>query len=608
MDTIKLVIWDLDDTFWEGTLSEEGIVPISENIELVKHFTSRGIINSIASKNDFENAKSKLIELDIWDYFVLPQINWNPKGNNIKQIIESAQLRPVNVLFLDDNHLNLAEVEFYNTGIHTKLPDFIKEMKDHPALLGKDDRELSRLKQYKILEEKEKEKEFYSDNTHFLESSEIYLSIIDDLEPISDRILELINRTNQINYTKKRINTNELSTLLNDPVFECKAVRVKDRFGEYGIVGFYALNQSNNTLEHFLFSCRSMNIGIEQYMYAKLNYPELIRIGDVTVELNNTDKPHWIQEVEDWAGDETNTNESISTKILLKGACDLRQMAHYLSYKDLIIETEYNDVNENNHPLQKAHTEILLQSQNASDELQEELSNSIPFLAKEIFESRVLQNNYDILVYSLLVDYTQDLFQSKTNGFKVPYESYSHFANESKDEFVARCKHHDFKNMTGEFYDYFKEEYEYIGQISEEELIDNLKKIRKQVKKPIIFINGAEVEAPEQNKTEYGKAIFRHKTMNNALEQFCNANENTYMLDVRNFVSESDIHHSVRHYKRSVYEHMASELISIIEKINQQKLERNEFKYLLKRSQKVFTYSLKNFAKTILSRASLFLK
>ena len=274
----------------------------------------------------------------------------------------------------------------------------------------------------------------------------------------------------------------------------------------------------------------------------------------------------------------------------------------------MIIETEYNDVNENNHPLQKAHTEILLQSQNASDDLQKELVNSIPFLAKEIFESHVLSNNYDILVYSLLVDYTQDLYQNKTNGFKVPYESYSHFKNESKEDFISRCKQHEFKNMTGDFYNFFKEQYKYIGQISEEDLLKNLNKIRKQVKKPIIFINGAEVEAPKQNKTEYQKAKFRHQKMNQALKKFCEANENTYILDVRKFVSESDIHHSVRHYKRSVYEHMATELISIIEKINQQSFERNEFKFLIKRTQKVITYSIKNFAKLILSRASLLLK
>ncbi|NOU62206.1 hypothetical protein [Marinifilum caeruleilacunae] len=603
MESIKLIIWDLDDTFWTGTLSEEGIVPISENIQLVKFLCSRGIMNSISSKNDFEKAKAKLVELEIWEYFVFPQIDWNPKGNNVNRIITSAQLRPANVLFLDDNHLNLAEVEFYNKGIHTHEPDFIPEIKSHHAFTGKDDGELSRLKQYKILEEKEKEKEHFSDNLQFLESSDIHLAILDDLNPLSDRLHELINRTNQINYTKKRIDKNELAILLSKQEYECKAVKVKDRFGEYGIVGFYALHKENNCLEHFLFSCRSMNIGVEQYMYAKLNFPELKRVGDVTVELNSTEKPHWIKEVDDWMDSETNQNLS-ATKILLKGACDLRQMAHYLSYKDLEVDTEYNDVNQNNHPIPKAHTEILLQSEKLDDESKNELIESFPFLDQHVFDSQVFSNNYDILVYSLLIDYTLDLYQSKTSGFTIPYESYSDFVNETKAEFVARCKSHEFKNMNESFYDFFCREYDFIGQIDEENLINNLEIIRKRVKKPIVFINGAEVDTPAANKSEYGKARQRHEKMNKALEQFCNTHKDTYILDVREFISESDINHSIRHYKRSVYENMATALISKIETIKQQKLERNELQYQFKRSLKIFRSTIKEFAKIILSRAS----
>jgi FkbH-like protein len=605
MKSIKLIIWDLDDTFWKGTLSEEGIVPISENIKLVKYLSSRGIINSIASKNDFEKAKATLTELNIWDYFVFPQINWNPKGNNIKQIIDSAQLRPVNVLFLDDNHLNLAEVEFYNQGIHTKDPEFIKEIRNHHAFTGKDDQKLSRLNQYKILENKEKEKEHFSDNVQFLEASDIHLSIIEKLDPIVDRIHELINRTNQINYTKKRIDQNELNALLNNPDYECKAVKVKDRFGEYGIVGFYALLKSQNYLEHFLFSCRSMNIGVEQYMYAKLNFPELKRVGDVTVELNSTDKPHWIKEVEDWANNQAKAKVS-ATKILLKGACDLKQMAHYLSYENLVVETEYNDVNENNHPVPKAHTEILLQSENINEELKSQLCETLPFIDRNTFDSKVFSNNYDILVYSLLIDYTQDLYQSKSTNFKVPYESYSDFKNESKSEFVNRCKNHEFKNMTEDFYDFFTSEYDFIGQLNEDAMLDNLLKIRKKVKKPIIFINGAEVDTPATNLSEYKKARKRHEKMNKTLESFCNSHKDTYMLDVREFISESEINHSIRHYKRSVYENMSSVLVSKIEAINQQELKRNEFEYQLKRTQKILKSTVKNFAKFILARASQF--
>ena len=58
METIKLLIWDLDETFWKGTISDGEITPVPENIELVKHLTDRGIVNSICSKNDYEKTKA----------------------------------------------------------------------------------------------------------------------------------------------------------------------------------------------------------------------------------------------------------------------------------------------------------------------------------------------------------------------------------------------------------------------------------------------------------------------------------------------------------------------------------------------------------------------
>ena len=99
MDKIKLVIWDLDETFWEGTLSETTIKKIDWNINFVKKLTENGIVNSICSKNDFNEAKRCLLDLMIWDYFIFPEIQWSSKGQLVKSIIEKCQLRDNNVLF-----------------------------------------------------------------------------------------------------------------------------------------------------------------------------------------------------------------------------------------------------------------------------------------------------------------------------------------------------------------------------------------------------------------------------------------------------------------------------------------------------------------------------
>ena len=250
MEKIKLIIWDLDDTFWSGTLSEGEITPLSKNIELVKQLSEKGIVNSISSKNDFKQARKKLEELKIWDYFIFPSINWNPKGENVKQIINNCQLRNVNVLFIDDNISNRKEVEYYNNGIQTIHPNEINKIITKDILNLKSDVLLTRLQQYKILEKKKEFQLECSDNYSFLQQSSIKISFIKDLKKEKKRILELIERTNQLNFTKKRISDIELDKLLNDNNIECSIIKVSDRFGDYGICGFYAYDSKIHNLIH----------------------------------------------------------------------------------------------------------------------------------------------------------------------------------------------------------------------------------------------------------------------------------------------------------------------------------------------------------------------
>ena len=89
-NNIKLVIWDLDDTFWKGTLSEGPIEAIDSNILLVKNLTERGIVNTICSKNDYELTVKKLQELGIDEYFVFKSIDWTPKGQRISLLIKDV--------------------------------------------------------------------------------------------------------------------------------------------------------------------------------------------------------------------------------------------------------------------------------------------------------------------------------------------------------------------------------------------------------------------------------------------------------------------------------------------------------------------------------------
>jgi len=73
-EAVRLVIWDLDDTFWRGTLSEGPVTPVLENLATVRALNARGIMNAVCSKNDVEPVKKVLRNLGIWDEFIFPEI------------------------------------------------------------------------------------------------------------------------------------------------------------------------------------------------------------------------------------------------------------------------------------------------------------------------------------------------------------------------------------------------------------------------------------------------------------------------------------------------------------------------------------------------------
>ena len=149
-DKIKLVIWDLDDTFWVGTFSEGEIIIPDICRKLIERLTDIGVVNSICSKNDWEPIKERLKEEKLLDYFVFSSVNWEAKGNRVKQLIKDMQLRSANVLFLDDNPSNREEVRYFCPDIMTEGPEIIPHLLEDTMLVSKLDLEHKRLAQYRI--------------------------------------------------------------------------------------------------------------------------------------------------------------------------------------------------------------------------------------------------------------------------------------------------------------------------------------------------------------------------------------------------------------------------------------------------------------------------
>ena len=331
---VKLVIWDLDETFWTGTLSEEGINPMPAHVEMIRTLVDRGIMCSICSKNDFDQARAAVEELGVWDLFVFPHIAWSPKGQAIAQMIADMGLRAENVLFLDDNHLNLEEAQFFNESlmVHEAHGD-LTGLLDLPQLAGKDDAKHSRLKQYKVMEQKQSEQaETGLSNTEFLKQSDIKIRILTDVENHMDRVLEILNRTNQLNFTKVRANTEAeraaLDELLATSGMHAGLIEVRDRYGDYGIVGFFCVRTkfSGTTVHHLAFSCRTLNMGVEQWVWNYLGRPEFKIEGPVAGDLSEPEEVDWITEVTDF---DTGENALEERRLCLVGGCDLLQVSFY---------------------------------------------------------------------------------------------------------------------------------------------------------------------------------------------------------------------------------------------------------------------------------------
>lgn len=566
---IKLVIWDMDETFWKGTISE-GFAKISdENVQMIKNLTDAGIINSISSKNNEKDVEKYLSGKGIWDYFVFNNINWNEKGSQIKQKISDMNLRAENVLFIDDNPRNLEEVNYKNPGIMISDPEIIPYLANYAANAEKTDTENNRLSQYKILESKKKAHDLTQDDDTFLKESDIHISIAEAGSEHIDRITELIGRTNQLNYTKVRIEKEEIEKLILDANMECRVIHVSDKFGDYGIAGFYCLNKNASKLEHFLFSCRIMGMKVEQYIYDKLGNPSIEIKEPVAISLcNDKQNIDFIHEggesKSETAVEEVNDNR---IKVLLKGPCDLKSVEAYLTGGNLT--EEFNCVNDDGIVISgHTHSMNILQSVKLTDEDIAEICRTAPFVTKEFFETSVFEKEYDVICYSLLTDAHEGLYRNKKTGAYISFDSINcDLTNlDNADKFIdGTYNNHGYK-FTKAVIENFAANWEFAGGISADLLKDNLKYICENLKgnPRIILLLGSEIECAGDS-FEFAGFEKRHAEINRVAEEFAKDKENISLINVTDFIrGQKDYVGCINHYSRNVYYEIATRIVALI--------------------------------------------
>ena len=567
-DKIKLIIWDLDDTLWNGILSEGDVIFSDSNIALIKLLTDHGVVNSISSKNDTVPVEEKLKAAGIWDDFVFNNINWDEKGSQIANKIKTMGLRAENTLFIDDNKRNLEEAKFVLPSLMTAEPDIIPYLFVHYTKLTPKDIKHSRLEQYKLLERKTdaRSASLGLSREQFLFDSNIRLTINRNCLEELDRIHEMVMRTNQLNFTKNRDNKELLTRQITNDWNDCAYIKVKDRFGDYGIVGFYCYNTREKVMEHFLFSCRVLGMGIEQYIFNKLGNPDFEIKGPVATCLSAGFKPEWICEAED---DAVKQDRLINNRVrvLLKGPCDMSAIEPYLAGAN--ITTEFNYINEYGFVTTgQNHTRHIIESAELSDSEISEILKEAPFIIKGDFETKLFTNRYHVICLSLLQDLAAGLYRNKQTGNYISFSSINYDLTDPKNKsrFINKeIQGHNF-DFTEKIISDFSDKWEFVGNTPFEMLLEDLDYIYENVpgKPLIILLLGSEVDC-EHNTEEFAGMCEIYREINPVIKAFAEDHERIKVIDPTEFIhSQADFEDCINHYSRNIYYEIAGRICEYI--------------------------------------------
>lgn len=266
--TIKLLVWDLDNTLWQGTLLEGDGLRIREGLlPTLKALDERGILHSVASRNDHDLAMAKLKEAGLDEYFLYPQINWNSKAANIRSIVESINIGMDTVAFIDDEPFELAEVKYTLPDVLTidarELEGLIARPEFNPPFIT-DDSARRRMMYLADIERKRAEEEFVGPSEEFLATLEMEFTIAPAQEEDLKRAEELTVRTHQLNTTGYTYSLAELDALRQSPDHLLLVATLDDRFGTYGKIGLALVEKGSEvwTVKLFLMSCRVMSRGV----------------------------------------------------------------------------------------------------------------------------------------------------------------------------------------------------------------------------------------------------------------------------------------------------------------------------------------------------------
>lgn len=292
---MKCVIWDLDNTIWNGVLSEEEVVLKEGITEIVQELDKRGILQSIASKNDYDTAIEKLKEFGLDQFFLYPEINWNAKSQSVERIKKNLNIAMNAIAFVDDQEYERDEVEKNVPEItvidSARYLEFLEMDCFKPQFITEDSGR--RREMYlQDIQRKQDEEEYVGPKEEFLEQLKMELFIHKAEESDLKRVEELTLRTHQLNSTGIYYSYEDLLSIVSDPHYELWVCELVDKYGSYGKIGITLCEKDEVkwNIKLLLMSCRTVSRGIGTVMLHALINAARQEGKKITAEFKRTNQ------------------------------------------------------------------------------------------------------------------------------------------------------------------------------------------------------------------------------------------------------------------------------------------------------------------------------
>jgi len=312
----KLLILDLDDTLWGGIVGDVGwknlrigghdyLGEAFRDFQIqIRSLKDQGIILALASKNDekivIEAIKNHPEMVLSMEDFVTYRINWEDKAKNIIDIVNELNIGLQSVVFLDDSPFERARVQEMLPEV--LVPELPKDPTDYNTFLSKlrcfdkihitkEDKIRGNL--YKSESKRTKLKEEIKSLSDWIKTLNLKIVIENIRSENVPRALQLLNKTNQMNLTTRRLSEKEFNDWTKVNLNKLWTIRSIDKFGDYGIIGILSISIKDNTatLIDFIVSCRVVGRYIEESMVEFLKeYCQKNNINKISGEYKKTEK------------------------------------------------------------------------------------------------------------------------------------------------------------------------------------------------------------------------------------------------------------------------------------------------------------------------------